>query len=1625
MMRILIDLQGNQNSSSRGRGIGRAALALTRAIIKNGAEHQIYVLFNASFEENYHAVLSELIDIIPEERILKFFAPKNTASKDLNNLWRMHAAELTRERFINEFNPDAVLICSIFEGINDDTITSIGLLNSRAITAVVIHDLIPLLNQEYYLNSNEVWKNWYFEKINHVKRADLILTVSNSASQEVIEHLEISQSRVVTMGSGVAREFGLTQVSSLDATLLLKKFRITRPFLMHTSAFDPRKNFEGLIKAFADIPKLIRKNYQLVLVFKFSEHKTEVKKLYELATDLGLSKSDLILTGYVDDQELRAWYSLCYLFIFPSFHEGFGLPALEAMACGAAVIGSNITSIPEVIGKEDALFDPYSIDSMRDIIIRALTDQGYWKTLKNNASERAKHFCWDKAADIAIKSLEKAYKQSEHNKNYIVNEFEESLAGFAKKLADIKSSVIASDQDYLDVAKSIYANSLILNQVKAHAYYSGALAWRIEGPFDSSYSLALVNREAARALKTLGHIPVLHSTEGFGDFPANPKFLEKNPDLAAMHSLVDNYPESAVHISSRNIYPPRVADMHSPINVLHHYAWEESGFPQEWVKNFNAHLDGITCTSKHVEKVMIDNGVTVPLVNIGNGVDHWERIVPSSTYRINARKFKLLHVSTCLPRKGPMALLDGYGLAFTIEDDVTLVVKTTPNEHNKIYQWIEERRASNSQYPHVVVIEDDITDSELKALYIQCDVLVQPACAEGFGLPMAEAMLSGIPVITTGWSGQLEFCTEQTAWLVDYKFTSAKTHFELFFSAWAEVDVNDLAAKMKEVYKTPLNKRKAKAKLGRELLLNEFTWLKTSAKAVNTIQKWQTISKEKPVPKIAWLTTWNTRCGIATYSQHLIDHLPNKENVIIYASPMDEPHPDDDLNTIRAWAGQNGPNNLQNVSKLMLNQDINTLIIQFNGGLFGFDELGDFIEEQIDRGLIVIVTMHSTNFYENFGEKLHKALSKCHRLLVHSIHDLNNLKAAWLVDNVALFPHGVLNYDVMHSTQLLNNENKIPMVATYGFCFPHKGLIEVVQAIALLKQQGMPIRLRMVNAEFPNPESPALIRELKQLAQNLDVNDLVEFYNDFLEDDESLSLLRDADLLLFAYQNTEESASGAVRYGMATRKPVAVTPIKIFDDLGDAVFRFDGKSYTEIADGIRKFLLEIQNDVDSARLTRKAADRWRSMHDYEAVSNRLYNICVALLRNRIPQYYTYTASNPEMRVDCGKISGREVTTTGIAGRLLFGPFIALAAGSYSIKIKGSVRNLGAMAYVDVVAQGGTKLLGLHSIELNEDGKNIAQLEFQTSRSESDIEIRVYVAADTDLSVYEVKIIPAYGATISKKSKILRYQADSEQIIVDTGRVDGLSIYTTNQKGKLCSCKFVPEEVGEYRLKLYGIVNSLGKIGANVELAVGHQLVVHKLSMKEVSDCIAEIDIRTESMDDILNIDINVSDDTHMKINMLELTKKPALIHHIYSGSDSKFGSNVGKRDWHSISTTSQEGHLLYGPYLSLPKGSYRVIISGITRKIDSHSYVDVVANKAENMLNKSLLNASPEFGALADFNVTIDEPVTDFEIRLWVTDSADLSIFTLELIETVPVKHKANSDLSPFSLKRIFARLNG
>ncbi len=1211
-MRIVLDLQGVQ-TESRFRGIGRYTLSLAQAIARNRGAHEIIIALNGLFQDTVDPVRAAFDGLLPKENICVWRVPGPVREFESGLEWRRDVAERIREVFLAGLQPDIVHVSSLFEGYVDDAVTSVGIVDRQTPTVVTLYDLIPLLNPAAYLKNNPMYERYYKRKIEFLKRADQWHAISESAAREGIEVLNLPADRVVNISGACDSVFRRCELSDMERRKLLTRYGISRSFILYAGGADARKNLTMLIRAYARLPESLRNAYLLVLAGNMPDG--EVSKLRRDASSAGLSKKQLLFTGYVGDEELVRLYNLCTVFVLPSHHEGFGMPALEAMSCGAAVIGANTTSIPEVVGRQDALFDPFDENAIMKKLAQVVSDEAFRKELAAYGTEQAKKFSWDKSAKVVIDAYERLHEQRAVSKTGgwagIAAERKNQYGELIDAIADVAGNPATVDDKQLMVtAACIAGNEQVIDRIVRARSLPGKITWRIEGPFDSSYSLALVNRETARALAGSGHTVVLHSTEGPGDFPASEKFLADNPDLAAMHGRAARVTQFESDVTSRNLYPPRVTDMHGRCNFLHAYGWEESAFPYEWVESFNDSLQGITVMSEHVRKVMIDNGVTVPMAVSGLGVDHWESVTPDTRFVLNAGKFRFLHVSSCFPRKGADILLEAYGRAFSAADDVSLIIKTFPNPHNEIHRWLEEAREKNPGLPDVRILEDDFSDGELKALYGQCHVLVAPSRAEGFGLPMAEAMLSGLAVITTGWSGQVDFCTPETAWLVDYSFERAKTHFGLPDSVWATPDVGHLAQVMREVYETPGKIRDLRISAGRGLLMKRFRWSHAADRMVQAARTWACMP-ELPEPRIGWVTTWNTLCGIASYSEHLVNSMPSRVTIMAAHAPAatieDQPYVE------RCWAAGDH-DSLIDLKRSVERNRVDTLVVQFNYGFFDLQTLADFLIEQIDAGRVVIVMMHATSDPAHVPHKklsvLVPALSRCHRVLVHTPGDMNRLKTHGLVDNVAVFPHGIPYFSP--PVERTAPGERAFTVASYGFFLPHKGLLELIDAIALLRGSGIRIRLHMVNAEYPVPESRQIIDLAKRKVSEQGLEDAVIFSTGYLTDMESLTRLSDADLIVYPYQDTGESSSAAVRYGLASGRPVAVTPLAIFDDVAPAVFSLPGCTPADIAEGIKRLLDEIANGTAAVKDKQEEAKRWCEAHHHTRLGQRLYGMLRAL-----------------------------------------------------------------------------------------------------------------------------------------------------------------------------------------------------------------------------------------------------------------------------------------------------------------------------------------------------------------------------------------------------------------------------
>lgn len=453
-MRIVIDMQGAQSPGSRNRGIGRYSLAFAHGIIRNKGRHEVILVLNGCLQEGLQQLQDEFGRLLSKEQIRVWYPPGQTAHINAGNAWVRRASECLFETFIASLEPDVFLITSLFEGLSDDAITAVG---TEVPTAVILYDLIPLINSELYL-ANPVTAQWYQDKLAYLRAAHLQLAISSSSRLESIERLGTPVEQVVTISTAADPLFRPTAIDANAEQVLRSRYGLNRPFVMYTGGIDHRKNIEGLIRAYGALSKDLRAEHQLAIVCAVQP--ADRQRLEALATRCGLTDSDLVLTGFVPEEDLLGLYNLCKVFVFPSWHEGFGLPALEAMACGRATIGANSSSLPEVIGLDEALFDPHDPNAISQKLEQVLVDADFRKRLEEHGLKQARRFSWDHSAKLAIEALERYSK-------LVPSVKESSLPrlAYVSPLPPERTGIADYSAELLPVLAKYYEIDVIVNQV--------------------------------------------------------------------------------------------------------------------------------------------------------------------------------------------------------------------------------------------------------------------------------------------------------------------------------------------------------------------------------------------------------------------------------------------------------------------------------------------------------------------------------------------------------------------------------------------------------------------------------------------------------------------------------------------------------------------------------------------------------------------------------------------------------------------------------------------------------------------------------------------------------------------------------------------------------------------------------------------------------------------------------------------------------------------------------------------------------------------------------------------------------------------------------------------------------
>ena len=253
-------------------------------------------------------------------------------------------------------------------------------------------------------------RNLYFLKKTvkrSIKKANKIITISNAIKKEIIKEFNVNDRDIEIISPAVDLDF--FKPCKEDSILKVKeKFKIKGSYFLFTSTLEPRKNITGILKAYTALPKQIKKDYSLVLAGGKGWQDKELLEGIKKSKEEG---NNIIQIGYVPEKDLPVLYSGASIFLYPSFYEGFGIPILEAMACGVPVVTSNISSMPEVAGDSAVLVNPHNADEIKDAIIRLIQDRSLREELVRKGFLQAKKFSWEVSASRLLRVFKEVYKE--------------------------------------------------------------------------------------------------------------------------------------------------------------------------------------------------------------------------------------------------------------------------------------------------------------------------------------------------------------------------------------------------------------------------------------------------------------------------------------------------------------------------------------------------------------------------------------------------------------------------------------------------------------------------------------------------------------------------------------------------------------------------------------------------------------------------------------------------------------------------------------------------------------------------------------------------------------------------------------------------------------------------------------------------------------------------------------------------------------------------------------------------------------------------------------------------------------------------------------------------------------
>lgn len=740
-MRLWIDGQCFQ-TASRFRGIGRYVTDFIGGLVEARPDIEILLSLNGALREEAIAARALLDAVVDRRNIHVWQGLAEGGEAVVGATEGRRLSEIVLAHHVSMLNVDLALSASPFEGVDNVAVPYFPIPGNQQRSAVIFYDAIPMRFPDRYLAFGSA--RAYFERrIEKISRFDCALAISKFALSE----LKAFAPSVKGVNIEAAASPAFLALAKAAHELAPEWPRAKS--VLYVGGLDWRKNVNGAAAAFEFLPRTLKEHVEFHVVGLASAPLAEeIRQTWRKA---GMPPQNLKLLGHVDDVELIQLYRSAGVLIQPSFMEGFGLTALEAMVCGAPVIVSRGTAMTEVVTNPRAAFDPRKPRDIASTIARVLTDEAFVRALIAEGRRTAEAYSWKATAQTALEALTPiAQRQSDDRE--IARARTLVAIGAIVPHQDLTARAMAASEPSLEPGR------LLIDVTATADADHGTGIQRVVNKIAASLALGA---ERERVGLIYGKAESGFARTAFADGKLRPPTPSES-DIAFLRGDVVLMLDSSWehHRAHAQVLPRALLQGCEVVTTLYDLvpvrtpAFCDAGMPPvfaAWLQSALSYSTAFACISRAVAEELhaLLTSIAFPRpMKIG----HWPLgadFGPAPTAvkaKPSAARPSFLMVGTIEPRKGHGVALSAFEKLWAdgVDVELTLIGKRGWGVDAFIARLLQ-----HGEYGHRLHWLERVSDDELSAAYAQTDALVSASYAEGFGLPIVEAGHFGKPVIAS------------------------------------------------------------------------------------------------------------------------------------------------------------------------------------------------------------------------------------------------------------------------------------------------------------------------------------------------------------------------------------------------------------------------------------------------------------------------------------------------------------------------------------------------------------------------------------------------------------------------------------------------------------------------------------------------------------------------------------------------------------------------------------------------------------------------------------------------------------------------------------------------------------